>query len=228
MKENNTKLIAFSLTILALVMIYEGFMLLRVNYYTFYNGNIQKFDQVIEKCENFDYLTYCKNPFELSHTVLSQYLGDSFYLDRNFINFLKLKINKDQMKLHISPLFERNFIYVFKATIENMIILFYEGTTIKKAEFEDHSEVFNSDQWYSPDFFDWPYFPDNGFLNSSLTGGTSPTLLRDVILIKMILDYNYCDGYIGALTFKMQQYICLNSALQVIFVYTIYTDFFID
>ena len=228
MKRSKKKPLLVILIILFLIATYEGFMLLRVNYYTYYYGNIQKIETVIEKCEHFDYLTYCKNPLDLHSIDFDLFMGGNFYLNENFLNFLKQKINKDQMRIHILPLYERNFVYVFKATIENIIFLIHEGNTIKKAEFEDHSEIFNSAQWYYPDDYYLPYFPDNGYLNSSLIGGSSPNLLQDVILIKMSLDYNYCDGFVGALNFKMQQYICLNSALQILFIYTLYTDFFID
>jgi len=102
----------------------------KIYYKINYHANFQDFESIIEKSELFDYERYCKyrtyrgggKVYNLSRSVY-------YHIDRDFIDSLKLAINKDKEKFHFYPFFGHSFIYSLEVSNESLVFLTYNNNS---------------------------------------------------------------------------------------------------
>ena len=202
---------------ISIILIINNFIIFsRIYYRVYYEVNLPNSDEIIEKAENFDYLKYLKmhDPYgEIQN--LSKF--NINYIDREFIDFLKGKINRDNKRFHLWPSYYHNFIYTFNATEESKLFFSYNNNTIFNATYETQKPIFI----VPPPI--WFNFIGSWFINFTqvphVVNQSSTILLNNTILVKMILKYDYLFGNLGGEFYQIEQYVILNSNLQVIFIY---------
>ncbi|NVM38327.1 MAG: hypothetical protein HWN81_22220, partial [Candidatus Lokiarchaeota archaeon] len=208
-------IIAFSL------IINNSIILTRIYYIINYKGNFQNFDSIIEKSELFEYQKYCKyrNFWGEGYNIS----GSDNYIDREFIESLKLKIDKDKEKFHLAPFYQyqRNFIYSVEVSNESLIYLTYNNNSIIKAEYVNQTDIFTADwdyyenktlfcagHWYL-NFTQIPFAPNM----------SSTIILSNIFLVKMDLEYDIGWGFGANENLIMEQFLVFNSNFQIMFVY---------
>ena len=194
----------------------------RIYYKINYEGSIQNFESLIEKSELFEYQKYCKYRDDWLGEVHNVSNSDDYYhIDRDFIESLKLKIENDQKKFHFNPFLGHILLYSLEATNESLIYLTYNNNSIIKADFADHTEIFAARSSYYENHS--LYWVENWYLNFThipFAFNTSSTvILNDIILVKMNLHYDYVYGNVGAEGLIIEQFLCFNNDLQIMFIY---------
>jgi len=198
-------------------------ILTRIYYKVNYRVNVQNFETIIEKSELFDYLKYCKYRDwwgEVHNLSRSDYYHQ-YHIDREFIESLKLKIDKDKEKFHLAPSYHRNFIYSLEVSNESLIYLTYNNNSIIKAEYANQTEIFTADwDYYENNTLFWE---GNWYLNFTqipfAPNMSSTIILSNIFLVKMNLDY-YINWGFGALeNLIIEQFLIFNSNFQIKFVY---------
>lgn len=201
----------------------SNFMVLNNIYYRIvYETDIPDSDDIIDKSETFEYHQYLKmhDYYGEAHNIskFNQSLYQYNYINRDYINYIKDKINQDRKRFHWWPFYYHHFNYKFNATEQSKLYLSYSNTTLFNATYENKKDVFvvEYDEYYD-------YFIGNWYINFThvpkVFNQSSTLLLNNTILIKMFIDYDYVYGNLGAETYHIKQYIALSSDLQVIFVY---------
>ena len=186
-----------------------------------YPTNIQNFDDIIEKSELFDYEKYCTyRDYSGEDHNLSR--SDPYdYIDRVFIESLKLQIDEDKKKFHFFPFHQLNFIYSLEVSNESLIYLTYNNNTIIKAEYADHTEIFtasmafwdiNSPHWMGVWYLNFTHIPYA--LNKSST-----IILSNTFLVKMNLNYHSTSNFWDSQHLTIEQYLLFNSDFQIMFVF---------
>lgn len=102
-----------------------------------------------------------------------------------------------------------------------MITLTYNNNTVIKSEYENGQTIFKADNnsnsdnkvswmgiWYL-NFSHIPFVPNQ----------QSTISLNNSFLVRMYLEYDHVYGNVGAKYFKIQQFLCFNSNLEIIFIY---------
>jgi len=203
------------------LIINNSIILSRIYYKINYKGNVQNFENIIDKSESFEYQKYCLyrdylgNVYNLSDKVYVH------HLDREFLESLKLQIEEDKTKFHFYPFYSHNFIYSLEATNESLIYLTYNNNSIINAEYANHTEIFTARSWH----FDNSslYWIGNWYLNFTFIpfapNSSSTIVLNDIILVKMGLNYNHDYGFGGSQYLTIKHFLCFNSNFQVMFVY---------
>jgi hypothetical protein len=191
----------------------------RIYYEIDYKGNVQNFETIVEKSELFEYDAYCKYRDSWGEGPLnSSDYGYYSNIDRELIESLQLKIDKEKKKFHFYMGDHYYFIYSVEVTNESLIYLTYNNNNIIKAEYSNHTEIFTSER--IGNLFKWE---GNWYLNFTqipLAPNISNTImLNNTILVKMKLEYHYSCGWACAGDVSMEQFLCFNSNLQTIFVY---------
>jgi hypothetical protein len=216
--------LAIFLTVLVLIFIvfFNNFIIsTRIYYNVAYRGDVQDLQSLIEKSESFNYEKYCKYR-GYSREVENITEGNhSKHIDREYINSLKQEIEEDKEKFHLWPFYKHYFNYSFEATNESLITLTYNNHSVIEAEYADGQKIFRADNntysennspclgiWYL-NFSHIPYAPNQ----------KSNVSLNNVIMVKMFLEYDHVYGNVGAENFKIEQYLCLDSNLEMLFIY---------
>ena len=202
------------------LLINNSIILTRIYYRVSYNANIQNSETLIEKSELFEYEKYVKYrdyPGEVHNLSRSDY---HHYIDREYIESLKLKIEADKQKFHLFPAYQNNFIYSVEITNESLIYLTYNNNTIIKVEEENHTEIFraslafwdpNSPHWTGTWYLNFTHIPFA--LNES-----SIIMLNNIFLVKMNLKYNQIISFWESSYLTIEQYLFFNSDFQIMFV----------
>lgn len=226
------KLFWYALIVLLIVIItslfifspfISNFIVLNKIYYRIvYETDIPDSDDIIDKVETFEYHQYLKMHDYYGETLdiskFNQSMPQYNYINRDYINYVKDKINQDRKKLHLWPFYSHYFNYIFNATEQAKLYFCYSNTTIFNATYENNNAAFvvEYDEYYDN-------FIGNWYINSTYVPSVSSqpfTLpLNNTILIRMFIDYDHVYGNLGAETYHIRQYIALSSDLQIIFVY---------
>ncbi len=199
----------------------NNFAILQKIYYKVnYEGNVQNFENIVEKSELFEYQKYCKyRDFWGEGYNLSR--SDYYHIDREFIESLKLKIDEDKEKFHLYPFHQYNFIYSLEASNESLIYLTYNNNSIIKAEYANQTEIFTARRG----FFENKtlFWVENWYLNFTqipfAPNMSSTIILNNIFLVKMNLEYNYHYSLGGSEGLIFEQFLIFNSNFQTIFVY---------
>jgi hypothetical protein len=210
---------------ISMILFINNFIIIsRIYYRVYYEVNLPNSDEIIEKAETFDYLKYLK--MHGPYGEIQNFSKFNFnYIDREFIDFLKGKINRDNKRFHLWPGYYHNFIYIFNTTEESKLYFSYNNNTIFNATYENQKAIFIVDP---PSEF---YFIGSWFINFTqvphVVNQSSTILLNNTILVKMILKYDHLYGNVGGEFYQIEQYVILNSSLHVIFIYTPHTSFMV-
>ncbi|MFX1278151.1 MAG: hypothetical protein ACFFA3_01965 [Promethearchaeota archaeon] len=175
-------------------LIINNFIILtRIYYKISYKTEIQNSEIVIEKSELFEYDLF----FEVNYQI-----------DRFIVEDLKLKIDDDKEKFHFYPYYKHVLIYSLKATNESLIYLTYNNSLIIKADYENQTEIFTTQR--------------DCYLNFTLipppSNNSSIIVLNEVVLVRMNLKYNHVYNSLGAKIIEIEQFLCLNSNFDIIFI----------
>jgi hypothetical protein len=137
-------MIIAGIVVMSLVIINQFQISARIYYTTTYVGNVQDFETIIEKSESFEDETYCKyhNLFGEVHNL--SFADDFYYIDRTFLEDLKLKIKADKTTIHVYPFFSHNFRYSLEVTNESLIYLTYNNDSIIKMVNDSHTQIFTA------------------------------------------------------------------------------------
>ena len=189
-------------------------ILTRIYYRVNYKGNIQNFENLIEKSELFEYQKYCNYRTFMGEGY--NISGADNYIDREFIESLKLQIDKDKDKFHIAPSYRRNFIYSFEVSNESLIYLTYNNNSVIKAEYSNYTEIFTADlDYYENNTLFWAGHWYLNFTQIPFALNMSTTIiLSNIIIVKMSLEYDF-----GSENLMIEQYLIFNSNFQIMFVY---------
>ncbi|MCJ7651804.1 MAG: hypothetical protein MUP85_24645 [Candidatus Lokiarchaeota archaeon] len=215
---------------ISIILIINNFIVIsRIYYRVYYEVNLPNSDEIIDKTENFDYLKYLKMHDPYGNTQnLSKF--NINYIDREFIDFLKGKINRDNKEFHLNPFLSHNFIYIFNATAESKLYFSYNNNTIFNATYENQNAIFIVDfddpiGIFTPngDSPTWFHSIGSWYINFTqvpyVANQSSTILLNNTILVKMNLIYDYLYGNVGGESYCLKQNVIFNSNLQVIFIY---------
>lgn len=193
-----------------------------IYYQIVYETDIPDSDNIIDKAETIEYHQYLKmhDYYGEAHNIskFNQSFYQYNYINRDYINYIKDKINQDRKRFHWWPFYYHHFNYKFNATEQAKLYLSYNNTTLFNATYENKKVVFvvEYDEYYGYNIGNW-YI---NFTHVPKVFDQSYTLLlNNTILIRMFTDYDYVYGNLGAETYHIKQYIALSSDLQVIFVY---------
>ncbi len=208
--------------ITSLVLIVNNFMIYASIFYRItYPMNIQNFDDIIDKSELFEYEKYCKLR-DYKGVVQNLSKSDrSLYIDRIFLESLKLQIDGDKKKFHFFPFHQLNFISSLDVSNESLIYLTYNNNTIIKAEYTDHTEIFTAGigQWGNNP----PFWMGNWYLNFThipyALNESSTIMLSNIFLVKMNLKYDWVASFWGASYLTIEQYLVFNTDFQILFVF---------
>ncbi|MFX1476553.1 MAG: hypothetical protein ACFFCI_00345 [Promethearchaeota archaeon] len=181
-------------------------------------------ETIIEKSELFEYEKYCKYRDSWGEGPLNT--SDYYYknIDREFIESLQLKIDREKKKFHLFLSDHNYFTYTVEASIESLIYLTYNNNNIIKAEYANQTEIFTADRCW--DYHNNKYKPNwegNWYLNFTqipyAPTNSSIIVLNDIFLVKMNLDYHYSCGFGCSGNVRMKQFLCFNSYIETMFVY---------
>ena len=203
------------------LMINNFQILTRIWYKVNYSENIQNSEILIEKSELFDYEKYVKY-YSYRKGEVQNLSRDNYhhFIDREYIEFLKLKIEADKQKFHLFPAYQHNFIYSVEVTNESLIYLTYNNNTIIKVEYVNHTEIFsasmafwdpNSPHWIGTWYLNFTHIP---FASNE----SSTIMLSSIFLVKMNLKYNQVIGLGSSSYLRIEQCLFFNSDLQIMFV----------
>ena len=180
----------------------------RIYYKINYKGNVKNLESIIEKSEIFEYEKYCKyrdHRGEVHNLSRADYYDQGF-IDLEFIESLKLKIDKDKTNFHFfPPYYQHNFHYSLETSNESLVYLTYNNNSIIKAEYANHTEIFSIYQigsWYI-NFTQIPFAPNI----------SSTIVVNNIILVKMNLKYYYDHGFESE-GLTIEQFLIFNSNFQ--------------
>ena len=191
----------------------------RIYYRVNYKANIPNFESIIEKSELFEYQKYCN--YRTFMGVGYNISGSDNYINKEFIESLKLKIDKDKEKFHLHPFYRHNFIYSFEVSNESLIYLTYNNNSIIKAEYANQTEIFTADKdYYENNTLFWAGHWYLNFTQIPFAPNMSSTIIvSNILLVKMSLEYDFAWGFGGSENLKIEQFLIFNSNFQIMFVY---------
>ena len=191
---------------------------------TNYELSLENSDNIVDKFETFEYYQFLKKydrygeAQDISKFNQSDYQSLYNYIDREYIDFLKNKINQDRKRFHWWPGHYHHFMYTFNATEQSRLYFAYSNTKIYNATYETKEELFVVD--YDREYYD---YAGNWYINFTYVPivADEPIIipLNDTILVKMFVEYDYLYGNMGGIFYQITQFIALSSDLQVIFIY---------
>jgi len=217
------KILISILSISTIIIVGQLLILTRIYYKTYYEGDLQNFDYLVDKFESFDYIKYVKDQARDQEYNLTKNSGT--YIDRDYIEYLKEKIDDDFWKFHWWPFHTHYFHYTFNATEESQIFFTYNNNSVIAGQYHDSRVIFlaygyGDNIWEGKSFINFsqvPYVSDyDPFTESSTIS------LNNTILIKMELYYHYVRAAFGHKTCRTEQFIVVNSNYQIIFTYISY------
>ncbi|KKK45148.1 hypothetical protein LCGC14_0829360 [marine sediment metagenome] len=180
---------------ISLGLIINNFIIIsRIGYRTHYEVNLPNSEEIIEKTETFDYLKYLKM-HKLNGEVQNLSKFNANYIDREFIDFLKRKINREINSFHWWPFTYFSIIYSFSATEELTLYFSYNNNTIFNATYENQNAIFTVPPPYVYDFIGSWYI--NFTQVPHVVNQSSTIMLNNTIFIKMILKYDHTYGNVG-------------------------------
>ena len=179
----------------------------RIYYLINYQVDLPNSDVIIAKVEHFDYK---------SNLNINNEYDDRNYVDRIFINKLIQQVEADKIGFHWWPYYTRNFEYTLKSTNESRLFLKYNNDTIYWANYSNYNPIFTSENinvyvrinWYI-NFSQVPY----------VSGAYSVIPLNNTYLAIITLEYNFVCGSLCGRWYSMDQYMILDSSLQVICIF---------
>ncbi len=203
------------------LFINNSLILSRIYYKINYGANVQNFESIIEKSELFEYERYVKYYAYRKGDVQNLSRSDyHHYIDREYIESLKLKIEADKQKFHLFPAYQRNFVYSVEVTNESLIYLNYNNKAVIRAEYADRTEIFrasmafwepNSPHWTGVWYLNFTQIPSTPNYNATI-------ILSNIFLVKLNLKYNQVIGLGSSSYLTIEQSLFFNSDFQVIFV----------
>ena len=224
------KMLILYLSISIIIITGQLLILTKIYYKTCYEGDLQNFDYLIEKVESFDYIKYGKYQGYDQRYNLSKNSGT--YIDRDYIEYLKEKIDSDFPKFHWCPFHTHYLHYTFNATEESQIFFSYNNNSVISGQYKDSKAIFvafwhhdygDNLIWKGKSFINYsqvPYVSENNPYKYFPFNKSSTISLNNTILIKM--ESYYCYDYAMndfPMTCTTEQFIVLNSNLQIIFIY---------
>lgn len=213
-------------------MIINAVVLNKIYFSINYELSVPNSDNIVEKFETFEYYQYLKkhDRFGGAHNISkfnqSDYRSMYNYIDREYVEFLKNKINQDRKRFHWWLGHYHHFMYTFNATEQSRLYFAYSNTTIFNATYGGGEELFDV-------FSDWEYadYVGNWYINFThvpvVDDDPIIILLNDTILVTMFLEYDYLFGNMGGIFYQITQFIVLSSDLQIIFIYIPFTPFIV-
>ncbi len=211
-------------TINALLIIDNFFIKPRIRYETNYEVNLSYSDELVAKVESFNFTSYLlirdsfgevSSPSKFNHN----------YINGEYVDYLKKKVDRDFSMFHWWPYHSHTLTYLFETTEESLLYFTYNNTIIFKVQNENNEEIFNIESSDNHCYGD-DKLCGSWYINFSQVPHTSnpasTVVLNDVVLVKMTLEYFYGYGFLGAEYFKIEQFVVLDSNLQIIFVYIPY------
>jgi hypothetical protein len=219
-----TKMLILFLIISFIIIGGQFLILTRIYYKTSYEGDLQNLDFLIEKAESFDYIRFVKDQGQDQGYNLTKNSGT--YIDRDYIEYLKEKIDRDTRKFHWWPFHAHYFHYTFNLTVESQIFFTYTNNSVIGGQYNDSRLIFSAYMyidliWEGNSFINFSQVPyvDNNSINYNPFYQSSTISLNNTILIKMELYYRYVETAFGHKTCRTEQFIALNSKYQFIFIF---------
>jgi len=222
MKRNTAKKLIIIAIIISVLLIIDNFIIMtRIHYEINYEVNLLDSNQLIEKVESFDFIKYCRLRDDFGETHNLSKSDYYYHIDGEYIDYLKEKVNRDFWTFHLWPFHYHYFIYSFIATEESELYFTYNNNSVIKAQYENYEEIFVAE--YDYDNYDRKFWIGNWYVNFTqvpyVSNISSTILLNNTILIKILLEYDYCFGNVGGEFLDIEQILVLDSNLQIIFVY---------
>jgi len=216
------KILILILSISIIIVVGQLLILTRIYYKAYYEGDLSNSDYLVDKVESFDYIKYVKDQGRDQGYNLTKNSGN--YIDRDYIEYLKKKIDDDFWKFHWWPFHTHYFHYTFNATEESQIFFTYNNNSVIAGQYDDSRVIFvaygyGDNIWEGKSFINFsqvPYVSEN---NYDPFTEYSTISLNNTILIKMELYYHYERALFGHKTCRTEQFIALNSNYQIIFIY---------
>jgi len=206
------------------LVVNNSIVLSRIYYEINHKGDVQNLESIIERSELFEFDKYCKYRDSWGEGPVNNSDYYYRYIDNELIENLKFQIDIDKNKSHFYLGYRHNFIYSMEVTNESMIYLTYNLNNIIKAEYANHTEIFAADRvWdYNSNRYtlNWEGIWYLNFTQLPLVL-ISPSIiaLNDTFLVKMNLEYHYSCGWACSGDVRMEQFLCFNSDIQLIFEY---------
>ncbi|MFX1477623.1 MAG: hypothetical protein ACFFCI_05795 [Promethearchaeota archaeon] len=197
-------------------------ILTRIYYKINYKGDIQNFENIIEKSELFEYQKYCKYRDSWGEGPINN--SEYYRIDKKFIDTFKIAIEEDKTKFHLNSFYSRSFLYSVEVTDESLVYLTYNNNSIIKAEYDNCSKIFTAnccwDYCYNRYTSNWD---GNWYLNFTLiplaSNMSTTIMLHDIYLVKMFFQSEYHCGFQCTEFLRIEQFLCYNSKFQMLFVY---------
>lgn len=221
-KKLRTLLIIFLLTgiiVVSLISVNQLVIATRIYYKATYRGDLIDIETVIEKSELFNYQEYCKYQ-DCSGEVYNLSNSDNYYhIDRDLLETIKNNIEDDQGQFHLYPFYTHTLKYIIEVNQQTLLYFTYNNFSIIKAEYANYSEIFKA-----KDCFDSVYREEGCYMNFTQIPNTpdlsSTIAINNSTLVKMSLEYDHNYGFgIGVTSIRIEQYLCYNINLELIFVY---------
>jgi hypothetical protein len=186
----------------------------RVNYVIDYDVNMFPRREIIDKVENCNYSAYLTN-----YDTLPIYYGINSYIDKDLLLYLKNRVEDDKGIPN-----KHTLRYYFRAEPHSLLYLTYSNTKIYSVNDQDNNWLILNeyDQWpgeaWYLNFTRIPYVYEDGY---------TTFVLNDCIFVKITLEYEWRSWYVGAIFLSLEQYVILNTSLDVLLILINY-DYYVD
>ena len=222
------KILILILSISTIIIVGQLLILTRIYYKTYYKGDLSNFDYLVDKVETFDYIKNVKDQGRDYGYNLTKNSGH--YIDRDFIEYLKKKIDDDFWEFHWWPFHTHYLHYTFNATEESQIFFTYNNNSVIAGRYDDFRVIFIAfgydNIWEGKSFINFSQVPYVSEDDYDPFTEYSTISLNNTILIKMEIDYYYSRAPFGHLSCGTEQFIVLNSNYQIIFIYIFRSGFY--
>ncbi len=210
--KNRLKLIGLLIVGIIVFPILNELIVIRSTiYYTIdYDVKGSNREEIINKIEMLNYTVYLNN-------FRDDYYDFKSFVDRDFVAELKSRIEKD-IKIHWEIFYRHSLRYSFIAENHSELYLTYNNNSIFSVKDQNNNSLFllKSFYWNEPAWYlNFTQLPD-------VYGDNFTMLLSNAIFIEIHLDYNYYCGNVCALNYSIDQFIVLNTSLDVLMIFIPY------
>jgi hypothetical protein len=180
-----------------------------------YSSNLSNSDEIVERVESFDYISYLKL-YEYDGEIHNLSRFSFQYIDSEYLDYLNQYINREISSFHLWPFYHNNITYTFNAIEVSKLYLTYNNNTIFEATYENNDTIFEVDKfngnWIGCWYINFTQIP-------FVSNAQSTILLNDSFLVQMMLSHRYdiSLGESGLIT--LNQFLILDSNLQIRIVY---------
>jgi len=182
-----------------------------------YDINLSNRGELIYRVENLDYSAYLNNDY-----YDDWYEGITSYVDRDLIDFLKNRIDKD-IGFRLSPFYQHNLLYSFLGEYYSNLNLTYKDNYIYNIKEENNQSLLLSQTAFWSEFKLYLNF----HLIPHVSDDVFSLMLNNLFFVRMKVDYKWVYGYLGYHDHSYEQYLLLDENLTILLIF-IRFDVFID